>query len=688
MKDNNNPFNTPPYSSHNSFNTPYIYPNLDNTPISLFQSDSHPCISLSDSFSDIGALFSNSLPSKNPEIYPPNNIKTNVFHPQTNFSYNPNFSSPSVINPNNPTPILTPLNIFSSLNSSNNYPPQHPASQEEFIIHSKFRNLDSTKRKYAAPSNTQSLEEITLNTPTKKAPPQKIELIKLLEQILSMKITYKVLTDIEFSDGTTKFTVLGREKVSGSSTNQMCHITPHAFVKNLIESAIKNSQYPQAILESFARIFKMLLKNKEGYCFSQETLKNYSDNLQTRVKIKANKVVTSKNQSSYIISPKKLKTDKNSSFSPTKAGFTSEKKEQAQKEFSQQYPRFLEEALVKLANLVKDDQNTANMTAEILARFIFKIFNTQESVAFPKEGNTQNFEIRLYASKEDAQKASEPKSKIPYEVISTKKLAELKKEKGVESFSEKIRIVDCEGANTTKIIKSLEALNEVIRSDLLINTDIKDKIEFYNQIKPIKLVLANSEEDISEYHQTLTSKNYAEKICYHIARLVYIAFDFKALEEVVLVENDEGDISLYNRASSEVLTEYSLKPGAFYRQNQINRADGKYNKDVKFREEKTNLKFLVEKLVDHFIMSTMAYSYLIEKDNLLSSSLNSLLKLTSIDYKLKENEENELVKDGENYYSDLMKNNYISESSNTEITLVGQDFFNNSSDSNLILMDN
>ncbi|MFP3034853.1 MAG: hypothetical protein ACEY3C_04975 [Candidatus Tisiphia sp.] len=102
---------------------------------------------------------------------------------------------------------------------------------------------------------------------------------------------------------------------------------------------------------------------------------------------------------------------------------------------------------------------------------------------------------------------------------------------------------------------------------------------------------------------------------YHIAKHLYYVFDFKPLEQNVLVpkqKEDESTIKVYPSATGIKTAEYSVQDGKQYRELQYNSRKG-YNDDAIFHMEMSNkqtIDALKNKVVNHIIIALLPFKEL------------------------------------------------------------------------------
>jgi len=439
-----------------------------------------------------------------------------------------------------------------------------------------------------------------------------------LEAIIHENLSDKVLTDITFRKDVAKLIVVGRPNIKGTS-KQLNHVIPFSFVKNLVKSAVDNSVCPQDILASLCDCLLIFVSNKKGFVINTSDLQN-----KEHIHL-ADRAMDIDKQKILLFSPSK--GDKLFSSSSQK---TKTIKAKAMEDFAIHNVEYVKAALEKLKEVI-NDHNTATIASEALARFIFILFNQSPHTAFAPEGNTAGYEIRLYPSQEAAKKG-----KKDYTVMPPRELQAYIETSG-EDINLRVRIVDCEGARIKKITKALKLLNDIVIDLSELSILDEDFVDEFNRNSNILLKLENYEGDITQYNETLTSKNYQECIPYQIAKLLYSSFDLKALENEVFAHTKNGDIKVYSSATGKKTAQYSFCNGDEERKFQI---DGsKIKKNDLFRSKSVDLAILPQKLTELFIIGTMPFlgfktGFFNSEYTLLHIALKKLVELAAMDYML------------------------------------------------------
>ena len=447
---------------------------------------------------------------------------------------------------------------------------------------------------------------------------QKIKILNFLESVLHLDLQNSLLTDIVFSEEGGSLTVVGRTKLDGTS-KQLNHVVPVSFIKNLIDITIKSSTSPKTALDFMSKQIVLLTQNQRGFAITSKQLeeKEYSEIRKVAPSLYDRKLTTNTGNI-FLFSPGK----KSTLFkTPTK-----------QKIAKKLYPIHNKIFIVKGMELFSEaissaDENTATIACEALARFIFIICSKGKNISFASEGNTLRYEIRLYEDQNEAKKASDN-----YAVVKSRELVDLDPEK----ISKCIRIVNCEGPKIKETPKALDALNSIIYWFNMFDEISEELVRTYNSKYNSFITLSNSTSDISDYNAPLTIKNYDSIIYHHVAKLLYLAFDLKALEDTVLAPIFKGDVTVYPNAKGTRTATYSIIDGDEYREMQLNSATG-FKDDSFFRSREKDLKVLPQKLVELFIIGTMPFAgfatgFKNSSTKFLSTCFEKLVSLAATDY--------------------------------------------------------
>ncbi|MDP5083349.1 MAG: hypothetical protein NWP61_03810 [Rickettsiaceae bacterium] len=436
-----------------------------------------------------------------------------------------------------------------------------------------------------------------------------------------MKLSDLVLTDITFKNEHGKLTVVGRPQVEGSATKQMRHIIPYSFVKMLIQSQITDSTCPQEVFTLLSKTILLFANSQNGYAVSSKNLEAESYNDIAELRDISNRSMSSDDGTIFLASPTKADALK----------WTPKKLAKAKVDFSIFNTKFIKEALDKFGQALKhSDDNTFNIAAEALARFIFIIFNKNVHSAFAKEGNTANYELRLYPSNDSALKAGND-----YKVVKAREL----KAMAPMAINECLRIVECEGSKVKETPKALKSIDNIILNYNMFAEINVELLDLYNRKYNYQLNLANYDTDISKYNQALTKLNYTTLVPYHLAKLLYVVFDLKALEKIVVVpDRKEGKLTFFTSASGNLTSQYKLDDGDEIRADEREGARGYSHKEV-FRNHETDLSILAQKLTELFVIATTPFAamqagFLGLANKFINLSLDKLADLAAFDYQM------------------------------------------------------
>jgi hypothetical protein len=539
--------------------------------------------------------------------------------------------------------------------------PTPPADSSDIMIiqDSTTSSLDKTNLDKKRKADEADLPSIDTNTKKPKLSPkkkstsekktiEKFEILRFLKSITDVDLSKDVLTEIVYEeDGKGTFIVVGRPPVDGSSTKQMRHVTPFSFISKIILHMVKSASSAKDLFNALSYAILPFLSKGKGFCFNQKDLSSspYKD---IKQKIDASKMIQKSlvaNDDVFLFVPGAYKE---------KLFNTPTKMDKAIKEHDIRNKDFVLTSLAKLSKAI-EDSNTATIASEALARYMFILFNQQKYTAFPEEGNTLHYEIRLYNSPEEA---AAPKNH-KYEVMTSREIKIMIDKGHADKITECIRIVNCEGARNKEICKGLVNLDNIIKEYNLLgeiaeSATIKSLLEIFNQKYNFYLKLANVAPDLSKYNDNLRLDSYKETIAHQAAKLLYYVFDFKALEDNVFVPQISKDsIKVYNSATGTKTSKYSIQDGQTYRKAQKNEATG-YNDEVTFRTSKTKLDILAQKAVEHIYISLMPFDGFHEgcmtisllkpivpnkKDNgFIKVILNSFANLIKLDYALSEDQ--------------------------------------------------
>ena len=453
---------------------------------------------------------------------------------------------------------------------------------------------------------------------------KKVKILKFLESVLHLDLQNSLLTDIVFSEEGGSLTVVGRTKLDRTS-KQLNHVIPVSFIKNLIDITIKSSFSPKLALSFMSKQLVLLAQNQKGFAITSKQLEKeeYSEIIKIAPNLYDRQLTTS--------------LDKVLLFSPGKKSKlfnTPTKQKIAKNLYTIHNKAFISKAMELFSEAISStDENTATIACEALARFMFIICNKGKNISFASTGNTLHYEIRLYEDPNEAKKA-----KNNYVVVKSRELTDLEP----EAISKCIRIVNCEGSKIKETPKALDALNNIIEWFNTFDEISAELLKTYNSKYNSIIALSNSTSDISDYNDSLTEENYDSIIYNHVAKLLYLAFDLKALEDVVFAPVFRGDVTVYPSAKGTRTATYSLIDGNEYREMQLNAETG-FKDDSFFRSREKDLKILPQKIVELFIIGTMPFAgfasgFFNFSTKFLSTCFEKLVSLAATDYCLKDQE--------------------------------------------------
>jgi hypothetical protein len=203
----------------------------------------------------------------------------------------------------------------------------------------------------------------------------------------------------------------------------------------------------------------MLFIDLDGYSFTQNELNQKEYELIANKSHGSSTLSTPSKKNTYsLVTPKSLKTV---NITPTKA-------QKATKLFKDKYPKFVTKAVGELVDIFHDYENTD--VCQILTRFILTLSNKNSlSPVFPREGNTQSCEYRLYKSKHNAHT-----HEGNFEIVTAKEISQ--KIKSLKKINGYIRVVKNEGAKVANILKDLKKVSNII--DLAQKGEPIDKYEY------------------------------------------------------------------------------------------------------------------------------------------------------------------------------------------------------------------
>lgn len=489
-------------------------------------------------------------------------------------------------------------------------------------------------------SEVKNLKNAILHSQSSQISKQSI--VKFLEQLVGTYISSKSLIDINLGLENNKFCIVGRPEVEGSSTKQMRHVSPFSFVTSVICTAIEQAGENTATLFSYLKVSLMsFIRYDHGISIKKEVYDKLCSDLGYMPDICILKTTL---REYYLLD------EKNSLL------YLNEIDENPYSEYKQKKEKFVMHALDILEAKLNDD-NTFLITSEAIARLITTLYNTKPYVAFPDEGNSINEEIRLYKSEQDA--ATPKKAKEPPIILTQKELCHFALIKPKE-YDKKIRLVNNEGSIIKKVLEALKALNNIAKK-LELGIDVHQELKEYNK-----------------KFSPLDNLNF-ETLGICIAENLYLAFDFKPLEEKVFVpslpkENKEKEehILVYPSAIGKAQSLYTVRDGNTYREEQVNAAIKHYNTHVTFRTDKkvTNYEVLLTLIKNHIKLASLAFTDFIS-ENIGFALITHFVNLLKNDYNFDDETKKKFITDCRSSLYDTDMDSIGNESLAEEISMSG-----------------
>lgn len=341
--------------------------------------------------------------------------------------------------------------------------------------------------------------------------------------------------------------------------------------------------------------------------------------------------------------------------SPSKAErifSTPTKQQKAIEEYSGYNLLYVTEALSKLSDAILDP-NTAIIASQALSRFLFILFSKSPNTCFSDEGHSQNFEIRLYDSEDEAAHPTTNSYKILTPIELAHHLAELSSLSDYTVTTAKelietqhwrldkcLRVVNCEGNKIKAIPDSLKILDNIIFHFNLYNEYSSPLINEYNQTQ-LELKLLNYIGEPLIYNLELVNDDtIQDSISAQVAKLLYIAFDLKAPENLSFYPVMDTGIVTYTSASGKKFVNYTFKNGKAVREFEKSQS----SLDDKFlRDEDYDQKILAQKLVEMLYIGTSPFASFTTgfhpfDTNFLLSALEHMIRIAAIDYDMRDTE--------------------------------------------------
>ncbi|MFP3015768.1 MAG: hypothetical protein ACEY3B_05730 [Wolbachia sp.] len=467
----------------------------------------------------------------------------------------------------------------------------------------------------------------------------KYELLNLIVKLFKTGPSEDVLVDIVISDDLgkhkDKVSIVGRPKLLGSSTKQMRHVTPYFFIEHAIQSTViaardKDTAIPY--IENIVKLIKPFVKNRQGICLEKKDEDKYQkllvetflqEEVDEVLKFTTTTVTGQKNEYYLIYNDKLIEAFEKSS------SWDKNFKDKASSMFSEKFEKYIDGGIFSLIERIDpNNKNTITIACELLARMILTMFNQDKYAAFPQEGNSLLEEIRLYDTKEHAQQTSKTplttrKEGNWFEVQShdkiigkiTGKRGEVSKNKK-EEYDSRIRIVDNEGnrvKDTADALRILDILVDAKTSDHTDTAKIEQEQGKYNSKYNLQVNMNGL--DAGSYNEKISVGN-LDNIYHHVAKHLYVVFDFKPLELEVFApkqKEKKNTIQVYPSATGIKTAEYSVQNGNEYRELQYNSRKGYSDKAV-FRSEMTSKEIkevLCKIIVSHIIISLIPFQSII-----------------------------------------------------------------------------
>lgn len=456
----------------------------------------------------------------------------------------------------------------------------------------------------------------------------KLKLYSFIENLFKIKMSEDVLVDmiVDEDSDENNVVIVGRPKLLGSATKQMRHVTPYSFIEYAIKSVIMDTAGNRGYLpyiENMIQAIQPLIKSKTGICLTREQYCNLllSVSLQDQDEVdKVFKFTT--------VTPEQQKNEYHLAYNDTlieafnKSNLGKSIKQQAFDNFNSKFEKYISYGISHLNNQIDPkDPNIVTMACEGFARIILTMFNQDKYAAFPQEGNSLLEEIRLYTN----EKVERENRKTPLQIQEQKKVfkvrshAEITEEIGRslnrnKEYDLRIRIVDNEGIKVRNTAEALRILNRLISSKASGHANIeriKQDENNYNEKYNLKVKMEGVNQH-SYDNKISIEDNLDDVFHHHVAKHLYVVFDFKPLEKKVLAphkRNGGSSIKVYPSATGKTTAEYSVQLGSSYREFQYNSRKG-YNDKAIFRSEMISEKIkeaLCKKIVSHIIISLIPF---------------------------------------------------------------------------------
>jgi len=238
---------------------------------------------------------------------------------------------------------------------------------------------------------------------------QKWYIYNFIEKLFKINMSQDVLVDIIINDDPTnpcnnQITIVGRPKMLGSSTKQMRHVTPYAFIEAVIkeEAAItEESRGYLSYIDHIAEAAKAILISKKGICLTADQYSALVSNVILETEESETFKFSTTSSEYYLIYNDTFIEQ----FKKCK-DFSEDEKKKAEEDFNTKFNKYITYGIEYLTRNILDskDVNTVTIVYEGIARIILTLFNQDKYAAFPEEGNSMLEEIRVYNSKNEAEK--------------------------------------------------------------------------------------------------------------------------------------------------------------------------------------------------------------------------------------------------------------------------------------------
>lgn len=440
--------------------------------------------------------------------------------------------------------------------------------------------------------------------------------VKIFEHLFKFNIENAPLVKISTEKNSKEKKIISKNRAKGpNGVKQDRHVIPYSFVQSMLSSQLKSKDNYKDFLLSLSENSLLYTYNNKGICLTKS---EYLTLIMIDKSVEYDHMITlkkNKNNALYIID------GKNKFMNIIKKNINIE---------NRHYELYIEKKHKHIKKTIKecidhiDEKNDLKSLCECLIECMFTLFNFIDYISFPDEGNTLNYEIRLY----------ENKNSLDYKVITPlyikKNINKLHNNDNI-----KIKIVKNEGPIVKRTSKALNCLHDIItgKDAGIIEEELLEK---YNNKYNIQLFLDNiSINEIKEYNEKLDLKT--GKINYHIAKHLYYIFDYKKLEDIVFVKDnfdskfwlDEENIQ-YNNIKFKVyegskenkddikIFDYIIVDGKIYREY-IKLKQKTHKKKILYRNENIDKK---EKEIISCNIINCVWIILITYPSFLSFNLN------------------------------------------------------------------